>query len=85
MEGAIYLLCAAAALGCALLLLRGYWRSKVRLLLWSSLFFFAFTLENVILFVDLVVVPEIDLSAIWLSTSLLGTSLLLYGLVWEEK
>lgn len=85
MEGAIYLLCAAAACGCTFLLLRGYWRSRVRLLLWSGLCFLALTLENVILFIDLVLVPHIDLSAVWLSTSLVGTSLLLFGCVWGDK
>ena len=61
MEGAIYLLCAATALACGVLLLRGFRRSRTRLLLWSGLFFLTLAAENVVLFVDLVVVPDVDL------------------------
>ena len=85
MEGAVYLLCAAAALACGLLLLRGYRRSRVRLLLWSGLCFVALTLENVVLFIDLVWVPHIDLSSYRLAVALLGMVVLLYGLVWDAR
>lgn len=86
MAGAVYILCALTALGCALLLLRGYYRSRVRLLLWCGIFFAALTLENVILFVDLVVTgPAIDLSLWRTSLALAGTLLLLYGLIWDVK
>jgi Family of unknown function (DUF5985) len=84
-EGAVYLLCAATALACGLLLLRGRRRSGVWLLLWCGLFFLALALENVILFVDLVLVPDTDLSVIRTSAALIGSALLLYGLIWEVK
>src|SRR5687768_408705 len=82
-EGAVYLVCAATALACSLLLLRSYRRTSMRLLSWCGLFFFALTLENVALFVDLVQFPNVDLSALHLSAALIGVGLLLYGLVWE--
>ncbi len=85
MEGAVYILCAVAALGCAALLGRGYRRSRVRLLLWSGLCFLALALENVILFVDVVLIPEEDFSALRLTVALVGVALLLYGLVWEDR
>jgi hypothetical protein len=84
-EGAIYLLCAPTALVCCLLLLRGYRRSRARLLLWCGLCFLALTAENVILFIDLVVFPETDLSPIHISAALVGVVLLLYGLIWEVR
>jgi hypothetical protein len=84
-EGAVYLLCAATALVCAVLLLRGYQRSGTRLLLWCGVFFLAMTLENTILFVDLIVMPEVDLSTIRRAVPLLGVMLLLYGLIWESR
>lgn len=84
-EGVVYLLCAATALGCAVLLLRGYRRSKAPLLLWCGLFFLAQVLDNVFLFVDVIVIPEVDLSLIPVSTALAGAVLLLYGLVWESE
>jgi len=86
-EGAIYLLCAATALACCLLLLRGYKRSRVRLLLWCGLCFLALTVENVVLFLDLIVFPgpQTDLSAFHISAAVAGVALLLYGLIWEVK
>jgi len=81
----VYLLCAATALGCALLLLRGYRRSGARLLLWSALCFGCFTLNNLLVVVDLVLFPGIDLFLLRNTTALLGVSALLYGLVWDAK
>lgn len=85
MEGAIYLLCAATALACCVLLLRGYRRSRVRLLLWCGLFFLAMTVENAMLFVDRMVFPNIDLSATHISAAVIGVLLILYGLICEVK
>ena len=85
MEGAVYLLCAATALACSVLLLRGYGRTGARLLLWSGLCFAALTLENVILFADLVVFPDTDLAAVRTAAALSGALMLLYGLVWEAR
>jgi hypothetical protein len=84
-EGAVYLLCAATALACGLLLLRGFRRSRVRLLLWCGLFFLALFAENVLLFIDVVLVPDIDLSGVRNSVALAGTALLLYGLIWDAR
>ncbi len=83
MEGAVYLLCAATALACAALLLRGYGRSRTRLLLWCGLFFLTLTLENVILFVDVVLVPATDLSDVRNTVALAGAAVLMYGLIWD--
>ena len=85
MERAVYILCALTALICAVLLLRGYGRSGTRLLLWCGIFFLAMTLENAVLFVDVVLVPSIDLSDIRRAVPLIGVVLLLYGLIWEVK
>ncbi len=85
MEGFVYLLCAATALVCGSLLLRGYRRRGLRLLLWCGLCFLALTLDNLLLFVDLVMVPEVDLSAFHLAAGLFGVALLLFGLVWEVR
>lgn len=82
MPQAIYLLCALTSLACAVLLLRGYWRSRARLLLWSSAGFVCFALANSVLFVDLVLTPpELDLSLLRNSLMLAGLLLLLYGLI----
>ncbi len=85
MSWSVYMLCAATSLLCALLLLRSYWRSGMKLLLWSGLCFVCLALENAILFVDLMVYPEVDLGIMRRLTGLTGLVLLLYGLVWDAK
>jgi hypothetical protein len=85
LQGAVYALCVVSALVCALLLLRGYRRRGVRLLLWCGVFFVAQTLENAILFTDVMLGPDIDLSSGRLVVGLTGMALLFYGLIWEVK
>lgn len=82
--GIVYIFGMVTCLGCALLLLRGYMRSKMRLLLWSSVFFFALTLDNLIVFLDLIVFPEVNLSLLRNSFTLVGLVLLIYGLIHES-
>ncbi|HET9683331.1 MAG TPA: DUF5985 family protein [Gemmatimonadaceae bacterium] len=81
----VYALCALTSLACAWLLLRGFRQSRVRLLLWSGLCFACFALNNLLLIVDVRMVPEHDLSVARSIPSLVGIALLLYGLVWERN
>jgi hypothetical protein len=85
MAEAVYLLCAATSLGCAILLLRSYLRIRTQLLLWSSLCFIGLALNNVLLFVDLVVAPSIDLSIPRNLTALCALMLLIFGLIWNTE
>jgi len=85
MAAIIYALCALTSFGCSWLLLRGYRRSGAALLWWSGLCFAGLTVSNLILVVDLLVVPGIDLFAIRNATTLLSMGLMLYGLIWEVK
>ena len=81
----VYLLCALASLVCALLLMRGYRATRMPLLFWSALCFFVLAVTNSLLFVDLGLFPQADLS-IWRSGITLGAfSLLLYGLIFESQ
>ena len=81
----VYALCALTSLACAVLLLRGYARNRVRLLLWSGLCFAGLALNNLILLVDMRVVPAVDLSVWRTLPALAGIVILLYGLVWETR
>jgi Family of unknown function (DUF5985) len=85
MTGLVYVLCAATCLLCAILLIRGYAETKVSLLFWSGLCFLGLMFDNMILYVDVVVVPDVDL-VIWRKLpGMLATLLLVFGLVWESK
>lgn len=85
MAEAVYLLCAVTSSLCALLLLRAYVRTGTRLLMWSGLCFLGLALNNALLVVDLIIVPDIDLSTWRLAPAVLGVALLLYGLIWESE
>ncbi|HJQ39086.1 MAG TPA: DUF5985 family protein [Thermoanaerobaculia bacterium] len=82
---AVYVLCAATSSLCAVLLLRGYARSHARLLLWSGLCFAGLALNNILLIIDVRVMPAVDLSLWRTIPALIGISLLVYGLVWETR
>lgn len=79
----VYVLCALTSLACAALLLRGYRQSGARLLFWSGWCFVGLFLNNVLLIIDVRIIPELDLSLIRLIPALIGVGLLLFGLVWE--
>jgi hypothetical protein len=81
----VYLLCAVAALVCSVLLLRAYRRTGTRLLLWSGLCFGFLTLNNVLVAVDLVIFPDVDLFMLRNVSALAGVVALLYGLIWEAR
>ena len=81
----VYVLCAATSLACAVLLLRGYARSRTRLLFWSGLCFAGLALNNVALFIDLVIIPSADLWLVRSGTALIAMLVLLFGLVWESR
>jgi len=83
MPGGVYILCAATSLLCAILLLRGYRRSGVRLLFWSGLCFVGLTVDNVMLYVDQMVVVSANLYLARTLPGLIGLMLLIYGLVWD--
>jgi hypothetical protein len=67
------------------MLFRGYLRSGVRLLFWAGLCFAGLMVDNIILYIDIVVVPDVNL-AVWRKLpGLAALMLLIYGLVWESK
>jgi hypothetical protein len=80
---AVYILCTLTSAACAVLLLRGYARSRARLLLWSGLCFILLALNNVLLFMDKVIFPNIDFWGWRTGTALAGLALLVFGLIWE--
>lgn len=85
MAEVVYILCAATSVICAVLLFRAFRASRFPLLFWSGLCFMGFAISNLILVIDLVVLPtEIDLSIVRTLPALAGVMILVYGLVWES-
>lgn len=85
MAAFIYSLVALTCLACALLLLRSYQQTRVNLLLWSGLCFCCLTASNVLLVLDRIVYPDINLTPARLAAALVGMLLLVYGLIWENE
>ena len=85
MDKLIYGLCALTAMACAGLLLRSYFATRFRLLLWSGLCFVGLTLNNVLLVLDQLVFTEADLSTWRLVVALGAILFLLYGLIVESN
>jgi len=81
----VYLLCALTSLLCAGLLLRSYLHNRTQLLFWSSLCFLCLAVNSILLFIDLVVVPAVDLSMYRALSALVAIGLLLFGLIWQES
>lgn len=80
---AVYLLCLATSAACAALLIRSYLRSHVRLLLWSSVCFALLALNNLFVFIDLIMLPAIDLLLLRKFASLAAIGVLLFAFIWE--
>ena len=82
---AVYVACAVLSAACAWLLLRAWGRGRERLLLWSGLCFVGIAANNVLLFVDLRILTQVDLSIVRMVPSLAGIAVLIFGLVWETR
>ena len=85
MASVVYALCALTSGLCALLLGRAYRASRARLLLWSSLAFVGLALNNLVLFIDLIVVPTVDLSLYRSLLAAVSIMVLLLGLIWDSE
>jgi len=84
MAALVYSLCTVTALICCFLLLRGYQRSRNKLLLWGGLCFAGLTLNNGLLAVDKIIFPdEINLFVWRLLLALSAMLVLLFGLIWD--
>lgn len=85
MAEVVYILCAVMCIGCAVLLFRGYRRSATQLLFWSALCFLFLSLNNIVLVVDLLLLPNIEFYGLEIRNIFSATagSLLLFGLIWE--
>ena len=85
MASVVYALCTLTSGLCAALLLRAYRSSRARLLLWSTLSFVGLACNNLLLFVDLIVLPGVDLLLYRNLTAAIAVMTLMLGLIWDSK
>jgi hypothetical protein len=85
MAEAIYLLCATTSLVAAAMLLRQYRRRRTPLLLWSVIGFAGLAVNNVLVYVDLVLFTGVDLSLFRSAAGAAAMAALVYGLIWEAS
>jgi hypothetical protein len=81
----VYILCTLTSGACAIFLARAYLRSRARMLFWSALCFLGLCLNNLMLFIDVVLLPHVDLSVWRLVPALLGMLAMCYGLIMEVE
>ncbi len=81
----VYIIGVLTSAACAALLMRGYIRGRKKLLLWSGLCFTILSISNLLIFVDLVLFPDVDLYRYRLGSASVAMLLLLYGLIWESE
>jgi hypothetical protein len=81
----VYLLCFLTSAACAWMLGRSYLRNGTHLLLWSAICFVLLAGNNLVLVLDLVVWPEVDLRLPRLLLSLAAIVSLIWGFVWETE
>lgn len=82
---AVYVLSTLVSAACTWLLARAYLRSNARLLFWSAICFGGFCLNNLMLFADVVLLPNVDLSVWRMVPALAGIAAMCYGLVTESR
>ena len=80
----LYVVCLISSLVCMFLLLRGYRRTGMRLLLWSGICFVCLSASNLVLIVDLQL-PDVDLHAYRLLLTMVAGIVLMAGFIWEAR
>lgn len=85
MAAAVYLLCALASTACAALLLRQHRRTRANLLFWSSVGFCGLALNNVLLFLDYVVIADVSLLLARNVVALASLMILVFGFIWSTR
>ena len=82
---AVYILCFLTSGTCAYLLARNYRRTGARLLMWSALCFGFLALNNLVVFIDMLVLPAANLAVPRLAFSLAAVAVLLFGFIWDME
>jgi heme/copper-type cytochrome/quinol oxidase subunit 4 len=79
----LFALAVVSSFACMVLLFRGYLQKRVRLLMWGALCFVGLTINNIMMFTDLIIFPQGDLRLFRLIPALAGAACMVYALIWE--
>lgn len=82
---AVYILCFLTSAACAWLLGRSFVANRTGLLLWSSICFWFLAANNLLLVLDLLVLPGYDLRLARLLMALAAVVSLIWGFVWRME
>lgn len=83
MDKLVYALCIFTSLVSALLLGRGYLRTRMRLLLWSTICFTFLAVSNCLVYLDMVAFPSIDFRPVRDVLTFCGLGILIVGMIKE--
>ena len=82
---AVYLLCFLASAACALLLARSHRSVGTRLLMWSALCFAFLAANNLLVILDLLVLPDWNFRLARYLLLLAAVGVLLFGFIWDRE
>lgn len=84
-EPVVYTLCFLTSAACAWLLLSSYRRLHEPLLLWSAICFSLLAVNSALVFIDIVLLPNVDLLPLREAVNLAAVGVLLFGFIWESE
>lgn len=85
-KAVLYLIAMLGSAACMALLIRAYLQTHLRILLWSALCFVGLTVNNTLLFIDIVLLPDaVDLRLYRNAAALTGMLFLLYGFIRDSE
>ena len=79
----VYLLCFLTSAACATLLVRQYSIARSAILLWSAACFVFLAVANLLVVLDMLVLPDVDLRPARMWLTFLAVCVLLFGFIWE--
>jgi hypothetical protein len=85
LQSAVYILCFLTCGLCTGMLLRAWMRTQTRLLLWVAISLAFLALNNLLVIIDLMVFPGVDLQLLRSLAALAAGISLLAGLIWESE
>ena len=82
----VYMFCFITCAICAGLLVRSWFKTRTRLVLWIAISFVFLAINNFFLFADMTLTPpDMDLGPFRTISAVIGVSVLIAGLVWETE